>query len=363
MPIIVTPNMNLPVPVVGQEAGPQYATDIDSCFSLIDQHNHTPGSGVMIPTGALNINADLPMNNNRLLGIKSSVFSPQGAPLPGSSPDLGALYVSGADLYYNDGAGNQIRITQGGNVVGPTGSITGLTPPASASYSSGSGTFTWQSNINTAAKMDNGPITIRKTSVSSFGTTVNPPSVLSADYSLQLPPDNSTGVNSFVTMDTSNNLSVGPAVANGITRNNLAPVGQQVSASSGTYSTQVSGGYNPITNLSVTITTTGRPVIVILQGEAGNIMNVEVVNPSPSVGALGRIDLFNFTSSLTIHSSSLGIVWSGMPVVSQLFPTTLVGMDLSVVGAPGTYTYTATALVSNGGTLFVQHAVLIAYEL
>ena len=39
-----SPNMNLPIPIVGQEVGPAWANDLNGCMSIIDGHNHTVGA-------------------------------------------------------------------------------------------------------------------------------------------------------------------------------------------------------------------------------------------------------------------------------------------------------------------------------
>lgn len=211
--------MNLPVPIVGVEAGPQYAVDVNSCFSILDQHNHTPGSGVLITPSAININANLPLNGNRLTTVLSVVFSAQGSPLPGSSPDLGALYVAGDDLYYNDEAGNQVRITQNGGVVGTPGSITGLVPPASASYVSANSTFVWQSDANTPANMDMASIILRNLVANSFGLTINPPPAMAADYSITMPVLPVT--NSFMAIDEFGNETATIPISKGLTASNI----------------------------------------------------------------------------------------------------------------------------------------------
>ncbi len=100
--------------------------------------------------------------------------------------DLGTLYQSGVDLFYTDGDGNPIRITQSGGVIGTPGSISGLVSPASATYVPISQTFIWQSDVNTAANMDMGSIILRNLTVSSFGLTVMPPT-LGSNYSITLP--------------------------------------------------------------------------------------------------------------------------------------------------------------------------------
>jgi microcystin-dependent protein len=209
----LSPDMNLPIPQVGNENGPQYAIDVNNCFNIVDAHNHTPGSGVQITPPAMDISSDLTFQDNRATLLYSLTFTSQTAPLPAVTPDLNALYVSQNDLYFNDGVGNQIRITQNGGIIGSPGTITGLTAPASASYVSANSTFVWQSNVNTPAGMDGGPVTIRNITANSYGTTIFANSGIGADYDITLaaaPPS----VPSFVTMDSSGNIGYIPSSGN-----------------------------------------------------------------------------------------------------------------------------------------------------
>lgn len=181
----ISPNMSLILPGVGQTLGPQYATDLNNSLTIIDGHNHTAGYGVPVPSSGLNINADLSMNNSNLIAIKSLRMTPQSI-LAGPS-DLDCLFVNGVDLYYNDGVGNHVRITQSGGVAGSPGSISNLTSPASATYVAGSSTFVWQSAANTPANMDNASIILRNLVANSFGVTLNPPNAMASNYNLTLP--------------------------------------------------------------------------------------------------------------------------------------------------------------------------------
>lgn len=179
-------NMNLPVPQVGNEAGPQYAQDVNNCLTLVDAHNHSPGYGIQITPNGLNINTDLPINSNNLTLVRTLRLASQGAPLTGVS-DIGCIYEVVNDLYFNDGLGNNIRLTQAGAVAGTSGSISGLVPPASAAYVSVSNTFVWQSNTNVAANLDARSIILRTNAVSSPGLTLSPPPTIGSDYSISFP--------------------------------------------------------------------------------------------------------------------------------------------------------------------------------
>lgn len=207
--VTISPNMNLPVPIVGQELAPTWATDLNNSLNLIDSHNHSANQGVQINPSGININADLPFNGNNAISLRTTRFVSQLSPIPASGLDIGCLYESGVDLYYNDGAGNQIRITQGGNVAGAAGTITGLpSGTASASYQSSSGTFVFDQATSTGANIDVASIIIRypgsyPTPAGNF-ILLEAPSSLSGGYSLILPSIPAS--TSIVTLDTSGNI-------------------------------------------------------------------------------------------------------------------------------------------------------------
>lgn len=183
MSFINSPNMNLPIPVVGNEPGPTYAEDVNNSLTLVDSHDHSPGSGVQITPNGLNINTDLTFSNNFATNVAGVTFQAQT-----STPANFTIHSEGVDLYYVDGNGNNIQITSAGGVVGTPGSITGLVSPASATYIPGNQTFVWQSNIGIAANMDAGSLLLRNLSPNStFALTLSPPAALSSNYTITLP--------------------------------------------------------------------------------------------------------------------------------------------------------------------------------
>lgn len=213
----ISPNMNLIVPVVGQDPGPDWANNLNADLGILDEHNHSPGQGVQINPAGLNINADLPLNGNNLTLVKTVNFVSQLAPLAGAPPNLGAIYVAGNELFYNDEAGNVVPITHNGSVNAGAGSITGLpNGTASVSYSGIAQTYTFQSATNTPANLDGGAITLRPIAISPNGITINAPPSLPASYSLTL-PGALPGVTSAVNVDPSGNMSfvVGGSVPTG----------------------------------------------------------------------------------------------------------------------------------------------------
>ncbi len=197
--------MSLLLPTIGQEQAPTWAEDQQSSMLLLDQHNHASGNGVQIEPSGLNITSDLPFLSNNAIDLRSVRFTPQGSPLA-EVTDLDCCYVSGVDLYYNDGIGNQVRITQSGGVAGTPGSIAGLASPASATYVAATPAFVFQSDADTPANLDGGSLTIRNITANSKGITILPPNALAADYSVTFPAALPAGQR-FMTLDNSGNIA------------------------------------------------------------------------------------------------------------------------------------------------------------
>lgn len=234
--------MSLPNPVPNVDPGPDYANNIQSCFNILDQHNHSPGSGAQINSSGLNINADLLYNNNNATTLRSIRFQPQLTALALAS-DIGCLYESGVDLYYNDGLGNQIRITQSGNVTGASGTITGL-PSGTASASYAAGTFTFQAATLTPANIDGGSFIFRNNTASSNGITVSPPNALGSNYGITLPllPASTLplSISTSGTMSAAQITFVQLDPATQLKITGTAPTIQKFLTGSGTYTTPVS---------------------------------------------------------------------------------------------------------------------------
>lgn len=397
--VTLSPNMNMPVPTAGVESGPQWALDLNSCLSILDAHDHTPGYGTQISPSGMNISTDLPFLDNNAISLRSARFSSQSAVLALAS-DLDCLYVVADDLYYNDGAGNNVRITQSGGVAGSPGSIANLSSPASASYVSVDSTFVWQSAANTPAVMDNASIIIRNLTANSFGLTLNAPAAMGANFSLTLP--NLPGSQKFMTLDAAGAMSAPWAVdgstleiassttlqvkdagitaaklatnsvttikiadANvttakvadaSITRAKLAAVGQQVSSSCGTF-TSTSGSQTDVTNLTVTITTTGRPVMLTLQPDGSGGGAVIYNTLAAAGGFLGNIYFVRGGSNIAASTISNNIASTAQ--IIRMMPGGFHYLD--VVGA-GTYTYKVQVDVVSG-LVGVSNCVLLAYEL
>lgn len=369
MPSTLSPNMNLIVPGVGSEPGPTWANDLNADLGILDQHNHAAGQGVQVTPDGLDINRDLTINGNNLIDARSIRFVSQ-AGIPGVAPDLGIIYVSGNELVYNDENGNVVPITNNGSVNSGAGSITGLpSGTASASYSSLNQTFIWQSSTSTPANMDFGSAILRNILPNSKGLTLSPPSSLAADYSIVFPLLPIT--TSFVTIDPSGNMgtttNIGTTnlVDGSVTQPKLAPRatgstvpigGYATSPSSGSFST-TSTSPTLIPGLSVTITTTGRPVVVGLIHDASSISTPGTVAVSSgSTAALGNISLFN--TGILVSLSLFGLGTTG---TFQISSSSFSAIDPAPAG---TYTYTAQISSQNtSATTSIFNSILFAYEM
>lgn len=361
----ITTNMGLILPTVGEEAGPTYGEDQNASMLLIDQHNHTSGYGAPVPVSGLDINADLPFANNNATNLKSSRFFVQGSALSGGS-DLGCLYVTGVDLYYNDVNGNQIQITQSGGVAGTPGSIGSLVAPASATYVGATPAFVFQSAANTPASLDGGSVVLRNISANSKGLTLAPPNAMAADYTLTLP--SLPAQTNVMTLDTSGNIgsTTYNAVANARTRS----VGATVGVGGVAISVSSSGYSNSTTTFtdvfSCEITTSGRPVQICLIADA----------TSSGIGATSGLSLSVNGSSSTGSSALLKFLRNATPVSLNIMQTISGSASVNVAistppgalnfvdDAPaGTYTYTLQAKIAVSGAIFVTNCKLVAYEL
>lgn len=370
MPTIITPNMGLIEPVVGQEPGPTWANDLNASLGILDQHNHSTGQGVQITPTGLNINIDLPMQGNNLTQVNTVRFQALSVSLPGISPDLGCIYVAGNELYYNDESGNVIAITKTGSVNAGAGSITGLpSGTASASYNSLNQTFVWQSATNTPANMDGGSFIFRDITANSNGITVNAPTALSTNYQLFWPAAQAASNNSLLTVNTSGNMSysvvdgttlqVSSGILSipvgGITQGLLAPRstgttvgagGVAIAPSAGSYNfSTVFPSFVSVPALNVTITTTGRPVRLFMQ---------PITNASGAFSIAGGtiyIRPVNLTNSADVTI-----------LTSDSAPGVVTWLDMSVNGVPGTYNYEIEVAVTSGTSQIVD-CELVAYEI
>lgn len=346
---IATPLMNLPNPVPSVDPGPDYAQNLYNSLDIIDGHNHSAGSGNQINPNGILINADLPFNSYNATLLRSTRYVEQSAALTNPS-DLMCSYAVGANgnLYWNDNDGNNIQITSGGAVNATSSGISSGT--ATASFSGG--VLVVDQATNTPGNIQAGSILIGPNTASPNFITIAPPSGLAASYTLTQPAGtpatgaltltNSSGTQSFITGTAAQTMRGGSTPG-------FASPNYQISSSCGTTSF-TSTTFAQITNLSVTITTSGRPIWLFLQDD-GSTNQSEI-----TAGSAAQLNFSFFRGATQLNNIYAFFGASGeSPFTGSAFQW----LDAS---SAGTYTYTAQAKVNSGNAL-IHYLVLIAYEI
>lgn len=359
-----TTNMTLVLPTVSATLGPLWASELNAALTLVDSHDHSTGKGVKITPSGLNINADLPLNSNDLTTVRTVALDSQSATL--SASDIRAVYSVLGDLYWNNGSGTPVQITSGASV---------------------------QSSASTIARA------FERLSVNANKT------ILAADTYSYL--DTDTGSSVTYTLPAANAVAAGrfyefkdatgQAATNNITINRAGAdtisggtsikitgnygscrlvsdgsskwatdngyLGQQVSASSGTFTT-TSGSFVDVTNLTVTITTSGRPVLLVIQSDGTTSTNTLGIERNS--GSMNEIEgYFKILRGATAIATSIMLLQIDS-VTATFEPYMYVPASYSYVDvvAAGTYTYKVQAAVLNSTmTLSAKNLKLIAIEL
>lgn len=400
----VSPYMALTLPTVSETLGPTWASQLNTALGKVDSHDHSPGKGKFITPLGMNIDADLPFGSQNATGLRSIRLVPQASAIA-LATDVACLYsspVSTGDLYYNDGAGNHIRITVGGAIdTSTSGSISGMgATTASVAYSSSTKTFTFDQNTNERALLDIGPLTIREDNgAATNGVSLTAPAGLAADYGIVFPsalPGSTqwmtlassgaisftsadaiaagmtstganniastmsvTGVNSIATTATSTAANLYADKRTRATGSTVAAGGVAISSSSGSFST-TSDTLVLATNMDVTITTTGRPVQIMLV---------------PIDGALSFVSVTGTRGANLYIYNNAGVVSYASALFSDDYPTPSSGAQtiippgaVSAIDTPaaGTVRYRLFVQVAAAGvnnTVGIRNCRLIAYEL
>lgn len=203
--------MNLAVPIIGTDTGLTWEESVNTNSLTLDQHDHTPGRGAQIPPSGLIINTDLPFGGNRATGLLAVEFNDQD-----DLDDLLAIYTIAGDLFFNDGAGNNVQITLGGAVNATSSGISSGT--ATASFVSS--TLVVNADVDTPANIKGASILLGNNTAASKYLTLQPPNAMAADYSLTLPA--LPGAQNFVTLDAAGNFGAPIAYSGGIVAANIA---------------------------------------------------------------------------------------------------------------------------------------------
>jgi hypothetical protein len=335
-------------PTVGVTPGPNYALTLNNNFDLIDGHDHSTGNGATLNLANIAINDNYSLSNYGLLNI-SKLQLIDASTL--SITTNRSIYSKGDDLWFYNGNGLDIQITNASGIAAAAGNISGLVAPASASFSGS--TFTFNSTATAPGNIEGGDLILHNSSSLTYKLTLKSPTLSSnVINTLPLPPAASTA---FVTMDTSGVMATNISTNQGIVTSMIADgavtyakrssLNIQTSPSCGIFSL-TSGGpgpfWNDITNLSVTITTNGRPICL-------NIVPDGSANPCLTYVSNSG----NFLKYLR-NSTDLALFYINPPMVQ--LPFLFIDTPTS-----GTYTYKVQFHVSVD--MNMNYFKLVAYEL
>lgn len=199
-----TANMGLTLPT-NHGSADVWDSILEDVFGLLDEHDHSTGKGVAIPSSALNINADVPWNSAgsyyAITGLKALDFQPS---LPADVTGYaGALFVSSDDneLYWRTPGGTNVQLTDANtlNVASFTGGIGGDYSAVTAllDYDDATDTYRLRQELNGGvrqyAKLGVADIILREYDAAGDATvpvetvTLKSPDALAASYALTMP--------------------------------------------------------------------------------------------------------------------------------------------------------------------------------
>jgi hypothetical protein len=188
------------------------------------------------------------------------------------------------------------------------------------------------------------------------------PSSITTDYTLKLPPAlpgsgnklfmvNSSGEGSLTVEPDGSTLEISGTTLRvkdaGITRDKQASLGTIASSSSGGYSMNNSAAFEAVTNLTRTITTTGRPVFVGLISD-GSGTATDCSNDNGS----------NYQVKFKRDSTQIALMLAGGAATPA---SSFEHIDYDAVA--GTYTYTVEVRGGAGGTTFLSNVKLVVFEM
>lgn len=358
------PSMGLSLPIPLVDPGPQYAIDINSAFLVVASHTHLPGSGQPITPAAMNINAAINMQSNNLSFTNAVNLNAQASTISG----VALVNNVGGNLYWNNGSGTAVQITNGNSIVGTSGSIGGLpSSPPGAAVTYGAGSYTFVSAANTPAAIIGGPITFSNPTAGGNGITFQAPVSLASAFAITWPSgapstlslmSMSTGPTvGYVTPDgttieiSGSTLEVVPG---GIGSVQLAPANAVISTTaSGTVN--ATGSFTTITNMvtpSITITGANPVVIELIPAwaEGGSVDPSQILTTGS-----GYLQFQLRANSVAYQSIVIGIGSWSPSMVKFMFPAS----SLSA----GAYVFDVQWLVGDGATAELSgNCYLSAYE-
>lgn len=400
--------MNIIPPVPEQTAGPAWANDInDILTNIVANHNHQPAQdgGVQLTQDALNITDDLSLNGNQLINVNAiGLATETSASVSGSN----RLYNEGGDLYYRDGNGAGVRITQNGGLSAASfGGISGLSGTSgAATYNAGAFIWTKDNPPNQEyATMIGGPVKIysgndtnpvggvnliAKDSMAGDLNVTFPAAapasdrlmVMSSSGEITLPATISG--DTYITNDTISGSTklVSESVPNSkitnrtIQRYKLSNVG--ITADDLNAPVNVAAGTgNYVDIITIQITTYGRPLVVSFQGTpepaySGVSPSGVITTAAGDQFIFSRYKIEDVTGGGTLvgyfctEKMAVNVNTAGPTIIPIVKAAQLVVPNSSVYGGSTSRTWDITLQVAQGAgtqTLSVDSGVLCAFEL
>lgn len=403
----MTPFMLLSLPTVTVSPGPEWASLLNAALTTVDEHDHSDGKGTPVTPAGLNINDSLEFNNEDAIELRSTRYTNHASPLAAIA-DITCIYISNGDLYYNNEDGTAIQITADAGLNATSiGGIGGdfATSSAAVTYSNTSKAFRFTQASGINAHLDTANISIREAVSSANAVTLKSPTSLGASYNWLFPTAlPATGQTKFLTIDSSgqvgaqydvdnatieissNNLRVKDAsittaklvdlnvttakiadlnvttgkIADGaVTKAKLSAANYGISFSCGNYEPPLSTVvYQQVTNLSVTITTSGRPVVISLMSDGTTSSSAGTITVG-AVSAVQGIAIRVLRDSTVISQQQMSAAAND----SNFWAVS----SISVVDVPsaGTYTYSIQALRLSptvSGSCNIRFAQLVVRE-
>lgn len=188
----ILPSMSLETPTVGASRG-TWGTTENANLVKIDSHNHIAGNGERVPTGGLNIDADLSFGSIfGLIDMHAVTFAEVTA--LSSNAYNKSLFVNAADhqLYFRDRLGSNVKLTVDGalNVAGFAGGIGGdySSVGAALNFDNASKRYTHRDGSGNWARGEFGAVKLFELgSAESIGVTLQVQAAQVASYVVEMP--------------------------------------------------------------------------------------------------------------------------------------------------------------------------------
>lgn len=383
-----TPLMGLVLPDEGGSAD-VWDTILATLFGRVDSHNHTTGLGAKVPTGGLNIDADLsfsPAGTPRAItNLKAIDFSAVAASSVTSF--AGAFFVSDGtgglianELYFRTTSGVNVRITSGAalNVAGFVGGIGGDYSAVGALLDYDDATDTYRFRQETAAavrqfaKVKFADIQLIEydpsgdASVPAFAVTIKSPDALAANYNL-ITPTALPGSTSLVQLDSAGQLSASNTVANAVALGASLSVGTTLNVTGTTTAAAVNpttvtasglitanAGVTAGANQHVTVSGAGRhkhgTMTMLIPHTAFEVLSGSTASWSNGIGTAGVSGVGLQVGAPVLLAVGHRILNVRFRIVDNVTGATTITGALLTIDSAGTQTNVATVVSAGNGT-------------